>query len=62
MTPFYRHLPEIPGLGPHTSLDKVGLGVTVGVGAAFATHTALHVIRKHSDDKRGAGNKEGEEK
>jgi hydrogenase small subunit len=46
MTPFYRHLPEIPGLGPHASLDKIGLGVTVGVAAAFATHTAVHVARR----------------
>jgi len=55
MTPFYRHLPEIPGLGPHASLDKLGLGLTVGVGAAFATHTALHVIQ----DRRGRRDESG---
>jgi hydrogenase small subunit len=54
MTPFYRHLPEIPGLGPHASLDKIGLGVTIGVSAAFATHTAAHVLRKSHDRKQDA--------
>jgi hydrogenase small subunit len=54
MTPFYRHLPEIPGLGPHASLDKIGLGVTIGVSAAFATHTAAHVLRKGHDRKQDA--------
>jgi len=46
MTPFYRHLPEIPGLGPHASLDKIGFGIALGVTAAFATHTGVHVARK----------------
>jgi hydrogenase small subunit len=57
MTPFYRHLPEIPGLGPHASLDKLGLGVVVGVGAAFAGHTAAHVLRERksrNDEEEGA--------
>jgi hydrogenase small subunit len=54
MTPFYRHLPEIPGLGPHASLDKIGLGITVGVTAAFATHTAVHVARKSLHQAREA--------
>jgi len=54
MTPFYRHLPEIPGVGPHASLDKIGLGATVAVGGAFALHTAAHVLRKSSHPKKGA--------
>jgi len=62
MTPFYRHLPEIPGLGPHTSLDKVGLGVAVGAGTAFAAHTALHVLRNNIERKRSSkANTEGDE-
>jgi len=54
MTPFYRHLPEIPGLGPHASLDKIGAGVVAGVGTAFAAHTALHVARKKAELARRA--------
>jgi hydrogenase small subunit len=64
MTPFYRHLPEIPGLGPHASLDKIGLGATIAVGGAFAAHTAVHVGRKalerrrHSDAKSSGEDEE----
>jgi len=59
MTPFYRHLPEIPGLGPHASLDKLGLTAVGVVGGAFAAHTALHVARQSAERRRQAG--EGEE-
>jgi len=49
MTPFYRHLPVIPGLGPHSSLDRIGLGVTVGAGTAFAAHAVAHLARKRRE-------------
>jgi hydrogenase small subunit len=62
MTPFYRHLPEIPGLGPHASLDQIGLGVTAAAGTAFAAHTAMHVARKKLDRaKRAEETEEGDE-
>jgi hydrogenase small subunit len=61
MTPFYRHLPEIPGLGPHTSLDKIGFGTTIAVGGAFAAHTAMHVAKKHREQAKAAASEEGEE-
>jgi hydrogenase small subunit len=38
MTPFYSHLQGVPGFGVTSSVDKVGLWATVGVGAAFAAH------------------------
>jgi hydrogenase small subunit len=38
MTPFYAHLSGVPGFGVASSVDKVGLWATVGVGAAFAAH------------------------
>ncbi len=38
MTPFYTHLEGVPGFGVASSVDKVGLWATVGVGAAFAAH------------------------
>ena len=38
MTPFYAHLSGVPGFGVTSSVDKVGLWATVGVGAAFAAH------------------------
>jgi hydrogenase small subunit len=46
MTPFYRHLPELPGVGPHASLDKLGLMAAGGVAAAFAAHTLVHVGKR----------------
>ncbi len=52
MTPFYRHLPEIPGLGPHASLDTLGLAAAGVVGGAFAAHTALHLARKSAERRR----------
>jgi hydrogenase small subunit len=61
MTPFYRHLPEIPGLGPHASLDKLGLTAVGVVGGAFAAHTALHVARQSAERRRQAGEGEEEE-
>jgi hydrogenase small subunit len=62
MTPFYRRLPEIPGLGPHASLDKIGLGVAVGVGTAFAAHTALHVVRQNAAHKQAQQNEKSDKK
>jgi hydrogenase small subunit len=38
MTPFYSHLPDIPGFKVGATVDKVGLGATGLVGAAFAGH------------------------
>jgi hydrogenase small subunit len=38
MTPFYKHLEGVPGFGVASSIDKVGLWATIGVGAAFAAH------------------------
>ena len=64
MTPFYRHLPEIPGLGPHASLDKIGLGVTAAVGTAFAVHSAAHIARKslnRSEDTEVSNDSKNEE-
>jgi hydrogenase small subunit len=46
MTPFYEHLPEVPGTGPQRSLDQLGLWATAGVAAAFATHTLVHAARR----------------
>lgn len=61
MTPFYRHLPEIPGLGPHASLDKLGLGAVGVVGGAFAAHTAVHVARQSAERRRQAHKDEEDE-
>ena len=47
MTPFYRHLPGAPGFGIASSVDRVGLWATVGVGAAFAAHGFLSLAQRY---------------
>ena len=46
MTPFYRHLPNVPGFGAAATVDKVGFWATLGVGAAFATHGFLSLAQR----------------
>ena len=48
MTPFYQHLQGVPGFGVASSVDKVGLWATVGVGAAFAAHGVLSLAQRMS--------------
>jgi hydrogenase small subunit len=46
MTPFYRHLPRVPGFGLGTNIDKIGLWASAGVAAAFGTHGVLSLLRR----------------
>ncbi len=57
MTPFYRHLENIPGFAVGTDVDKVGLGLTAAVGATFAAHGVIEIARR----KLGHGPDQGEE-
>lgn len=45
MTPFYRHLPVVPGASVQTSADKVGAWIVGGTAAAFAVHGVAAAIR-----------------
>jgi hydrogenase small subunit len=47
MTPFYRHLQGIPGFGVASSVDRVGLWATAGVGAAFAAHGFVSLAKRY---------------
>jgi hypothetical protein len=49
MTPFYRHLEGVPGFGG-ASIDKVGGLAVLGVGATFAAHGLIQIMR-HSGGK-----------
>jgi hydrogenase small subunit len=62
MTPFYAHLPNVPGFGVQSNLDTLGVVAVGGIAAGFAAHTALHTVRKHhaeraaeSSDEPGEG-------
>jgi hydrogenase small subunit len=57
MTPFYRHLENIPGFAVGTNVDKVGLGLTAAVGAAFAAHGAIEIAKRKLGS--GSGQSEG---
>ncbi len=46
MAPFYSHLPNIPGFGIHTPVDKVGVWATAGVAAAFAAHGLVQIGKR----------------
>ena len=49
MTPFYQHLKGIPGTPVasfFSNLDNVGILSTIGVGAAFAAHGIIGMIRR----------------
>jgi hydrogenase small subunit len=54
MTPFYSHLPDIPGFGRGANIDRTGAAVTAGVAAAFAAHTLVQIGRKRGHDSAGA--------
>jgi hydrogenase small subunit len=51
MTPFYQHLAGIPGYAAGTNVDMLGLAAVAGVGAAFAGHGVIQIM------KRAGGNK-----
>jgi hydrogenase small subunit len=60
MTPFYAHLPGVPGFGVHSNIDAIGLGATAVVGATFAAQAVAKLVQQRV--ARGTGPEEpGEE-
>lgn len=62
MTPFYRHLPNVPGFNVGSSVDVIGLTAAGVVAAASAAHGVGQMIKHHSgskpsDSDGGAGKK-----
>lgn len=49
MTPFYKHLPGIPGYAAATGIDRLGGAAVLGVGAAFAGHGLLQIVKRIGD-------------
>jgi hydrogenase small subunit len=54
MTPFYRHLQGIPGFGVASSIDRVGLWATAGVGAVFAAHGLVEIGKTYLSREKKA--------
>jgi hypothetical protein len=49
MTPFYQHLTGIPGFGIGSSVDTIGGLAVLGVGAAFAGHGLIQIMKRVGD-------------
>ncbi len=53
MTPFYQHLPNVPGVagvGLPASIDTVGVGAVAAVGATFAGHGLVQIVKRRTRD------------
>lgn len=55
MTPFYKHLPDVPGFNVGAGIDTVGAVLTVGAAAAFAGHGVLKGIQNSRKSRDGGG-------
>ena len=61
MTPFYAHLPGVPGFGVHSNIDKLGLAATAAVAATFAVQGIAKAVQQRvargpaPDDSNEAG-------
>jgi hypothetical protein len=49
MTPFYQHLTGIPGFGAASNIDTIGGLAVLGVGAAFAGHGLIQIMKRVGD-------------
>jgi hydrogenase small subunit len=63
MTPFYRRLPEVPGLTVEATVDKIGVGMTALAGATMAAHAIGSAVRRKTRSRsvETATNPEDEE-
>ena len=46
MTPFYQHLAGVPGFGVNSNIDTIGGLAVLGVGAAFAGHGLIQIMKR----------------
>ena len=49
MTPFYQHLTGVPGFGAGSNIDTIGALAVLGVGAAFAGHGLIQIMKRVGD-------------
>ena len=49
MTPFYQHLTGVPGFGAGSNVDTIGGLAVLGVGAAFAGHGLIQIMKRVGD-------------
>jgi hydrogenase small subunit len=46
MTPFYRRLPDVPGLSVESTVDSIGLALTGVAAAAIGAHAVGSILRR----------------
>jgi hypothetical protein len=46
MTPFYQHLEGVPGFGAASNIDVIGGVAALAVGAAFAGHGLIQIMKR----------------
>jgi len=54
MTPFYQHLPGVPGFDAATSIDRIGLYATGAVAAVFGAHTLVQIGKRNLPKRKPA--------
>jgi len=52
MTPFYQHLQGVPGFATASNVDRIGIGATAGVAAAFAAHGLVSMAKRQWEKGR----------
>jgi hydrogenase small subunit len=50
MTPFYKHLSNVPGFNVAADVDEVGIAATATVAAAFAAHGLVQISKRHKKE------------
>lgn len=51
MTPFYQHLAGIPGYAAGSNIDAIGVAAVAGVGAAFAGHGLIQIMKRAGSNR-----------
>ncbi len=51
MTPFYKRLPNVPGFGEGSNLDRIGIGAAAVVGVASLAHGIGQIVRHNTGTK-----------
>lgn len=54
MTPFYKRLPSVPGLGVETTADKIGAGLAIATAAGLVAHGIGRAVAKKKEQEDGS--------
>ena len=60
MTPFYRRLPEVPGFGVESTVDKIGVAAVGLTAAGVAAHAIGSIVRSKAAARTEASQEQKE--